>query len=340
MSLSHRGLFLTAAACALALLPSCNRDSGGGKIKVAVVTNNPEDFWNICENGAKAAADKHGVELVFKRPEKGDAAIQRDIINDLVNQGVKGIAVSVINPEEQTQDLKNVSEKTHLLTMDNDAANSGRLCYVGTDNYEAGKAVGKLVKEVLPNGGKVAIFVGQITPINARQRFQGVVEELAGKKDADPKQPPGKYEIYKGEAITDGASRPTAGQNAGDALEQLKAEPNVCLVGLWAYNAPACLEAARSKGLSRKVKIVSFDEYPDTLAGIESGEIHATVVQDPYNFGYKSVEILAEIAKTGDKSKAEAIKGAVPHRIVAKATGADRMSVAEFNADMNKKLGK
>ena len=64
------------------------------------------------------------------------------------------------------------------------ATESGRLCYIGTDNYEAGKAVGRLVKEVMPNGGTVAIFVGQITPINARLRFQGVVDELAGQKDA------------------------------------------------------------------------------------------------------------------------------------------------------------
>lgn len=340
MSFSRRGLLLSAVAAALAVLPSCSNSPGTGKPRIAVVTNNPADFWNICENGAKAAADKHGVELVFKRPDKGDAAVQRDIINDLVNQGVKGIAVSVINPEEQTQDLKNVAAKTNLLTMDNDAANSGRLCYVGTDNYEAGKAVGKLVKEVLPDGGKVAIFVGQITPINARQRFQGVVDELAGRKDADPKQPAGKYTIYKGEAITDGTNEALATQNAADALENLKAEPNLCLVGLWAYNAPSALEAAKSKGLVGKVKIVAFDEYPATLTAIDKGEIHATVVQDPYHFGYKSVEILAEIAKTGDKSKAEAIKGAVPHRIVAKATGPDRISVADFNADMNKKLGK
>ena len=35
------------------------------------------------------------------------------------------------------------------------------------------------------------------------------------------------------------------------------------MVGLWAYNAPAILEAAKSKNAAGRIKIVSFDEYPD-----------------------------------------------------------------------------
>jgi len=147
----------------------------------------------------------------------------------------------------------------------------------------------------------IAIFVGQITPINARLRFQGVVDELAGQKDA--KGPVyGKYTLHNKDAITDGANRATCVDNAKDALEKLKGTENICMVGLWAYNAPAILEAAKSKEMLKKIKIVSFDEYPDTLTAIQAGEIYATVVQDPYNFGYKSVELLAQIAKTGDKS--------------------------------------
>ncbi len=345
MFLSRRSWLIGAAVAVLAFLPSCNKDSGGGaagggeKITIGVVTNNPADFWNFAEQGANDAAAKHGVKLIFRRPEKGDAAIQRDIVNDLVNKGVQGIAVSVINPDEQTPDLKNVAEKTNLITMDNDAINSGRLNYVGTDNYEAGKAAGRLVKEVMPQGGMVAIFVGQITPINARQRYQGVVDELAGEKDSKgPKH--GKYTVYKNEAITDGANEAVAKDNAADALEKLRGEANLCMVGLWAYNAPGILEAARGKGLVDKIKIVAFDEMSQTLAAIEKGEIYGTIVQDPYNFGFKCVELLAEVAKTGDKSKAKNFPGVIPYRIVFKTGGKDRMSVQDFNADLNKKMGK
>jgi ribose transport system substrate-binding protein len=345
MTLSRRALLVFAAAGSLAFLPSCNRDSG--KIKIAIVTNNPADFWTIAEKGAQDAAKKHDVEVIFRKPDRGEAGIQRDIINEMVAKGVKGIAVSVINPEEQTPDLKQVAAKTNLITMDNDATESGRLCYIGTDNYAAGKAVGRLVKEVMPNGGTVAVFVGQITPINARLRFQGVIDELAGTEKADPKGPLGKYKLYKGEAITDNVNETTAQDNAKDAIEKLGGEQQVCMVGLWAYNAPAILEAAKSKNALGRVKIVSFDEYPATLAAIEAGEIYATVVQDPYNFGYKSVELLAEIAKTGDKSKAtsQPLQN-IDYRVVVKqagkdpVTGKDRLAATAFQADLNRLLGK
>jgi ribose transport system substrate-binding protein len=344
MTLSRRALLLAASAAVLALLPSCNRDSG--KIKVAFVTNNPADFWTIAEKGAQDAAAKHGVEVIFRKPDKGEAGIQRDIVNELVAKGVKGIAVSVINPEEQTPDLKQVAAKTNLITVDNDATESGRLCYIGTDNYEAGKAVGRLVKEVMPNGGTVAIFVGQITPINARLRFQGVVDELAGQKDA--KGPTlGKYTLYKNEAITDNVNETTAQDNAKDAIEKLSGTANVCMVGLWAYNAPAILEAARSKSAVGRIKIVSFDEYEATLNAIDKGEIYATVVQDPYNFGYKAVELLAGIAKSGDKSPATSKPlQNIDYRVVVKQAGKDpvtnkdRLAASDFQKELNRLLGK
>ena len=345
MTLSRRALFALLAAASLVVLPSCNRDSG--KIKIGVVTNNPEDFWTICEKGAQDAANKHGVELVFRRPDRADPAIQLNILNEMVARGVRGIAVSVIDPDNQTPDLKRIAGQTNLITMDNDATESNRLCYIGTDNYEAGKAVGRLIKEVMPNGGTVAMFVGQITPINARLRVNGVLDELAGQKGGITGSQFGKYTLFKGEAITDNGQRATCLENAKDALEKLGSTPNVCMVGLWAYNAPAILEAVKSKNLAGKVKIVSFDEDAATLTAIEAGEIYATVVQDPYNFGYKSVEVLAEAAKSGDKASLskEPVRN-IMYRVVVKEaakdpdTKADRLAVVPFRAELNRLMGK
>jgi ribose transport system substrate-binding protein len=333
-----------AAAVGLSLLPACggsgSSGGGGGKPKIAIVSNNPEEFWTYAEAGAKAAATEFNAEVVFRKPEKGEVQVQMDILNALVKQGFDGIAVSVINPEEQSPDLRRIGKEVKLIAMDNDAPDSGRICYVGTDNYAAGKTVGRLVKEAMPDGGTVAIFVGQISPLNARERYQGVVDELAGQKDA--KGPTlGKYTLHRNEAITDQANRENAQVNARQVLEQIGSQPNVCLVGLWAYNPPAILEAAKSKGLAGKVKIVGFDEDVKTLAGIEAGEIHATVVQDPYNFGYKSVEILVA-EKTGDASRRA--KAAVPHRVITK-TGkvppgddSPSMSVTAFKQSLQRQL--
>lgn len=329
----------------LAVLPGCgsgaknsSSTSGDKSLRVAIVSNNPEEFWTFAEAGAKKAAADFHAEVVFRKPEKGEVQVQMDIVNALVKQGFDGLAISVINPEEQSPDLRRIAKDVKLIAMDNDAPNSGRICYVGTDNYEAGKTVGRLVKEALPDGGTIAIFVGQISPLNARQRYQGVVDELAGTKDAKgPKF--GKYTLHRNEAITDGANRETAQVNARQVLEQIGNQPNVCLIGLWAYNPPAILEAAKSKNLAGKVKIVGFDEDVNTLAGIEEGTVHATVVQDPFNFAYKSVEILVA-EKKGDTSKRA--QSAVPHRVVNQTGKSPDQSpcqkVGDFRATLKQQL--
>lgn len=337
-----RRLFLLSPAVLAGLGVSCAKKTG--QVKVGVVTNMPAEFWSICEKGAKDAGEKFGVEVLFRMPEKNEAGLQRDIVNELVRQGVSGIAVSVINPEEQTPDLKLVGQQVNLITMDNDAEGTGRLCYIGTDNYDAGKTAGRLVKEVMPQGGTVAVFVGNQTSLNAQQRFHGVMDELAGQKDA--KGPVyGKYTLLKNEPYTDAGKPSDSLDNAKDALEKMSGVADICMVGLYAYNPPAILGAVKSKKLTGKVKIVGFDEDAATLDAIAAGEIYGTVVQDPYNFGFKSVEILANLAKTGDKSNLP--KDAIPVRVIVKESGkdpetgrGDRIAATQFAADLKKLTGK
>ena len=73
--------------------------------------------------------------------------------------------MSVINPKDQSGYLDEVANKVPLICQDNDAPQTKRLAYIGTDNYKAGRAAGRLVKEALGDaGGTVVIFVGSLEP--------------------------------------------------------------------------------------------------------------------------------------------------------------------------------
>ena len=48
------------------------------------------------------------------------------------------------------------------------------------------------------------------------------------------------------------------------------------------------------------LKIVCFDENEETLTGIRDGNIYGTVVQQPFQFGYRSMKVLADIIKGKD----------------------------------------
>ena len=85
-------------------------------------------------------------------------------------------------------------------------------------------------------------------------------------------------------------------------LTDLADEKNLCLIGLWAYNPPAILTAVKDKDKLGKVKIVGFDENDVTLRGVADGHIHGTVVQNPFEFGYESVKLMAQIWLKGDRS--------------------------------------
>jgi ribose transport system substrate-binding protein len=325
-----------ASLALLALLPACKTST---KPKVGFVSNNPDPFWSICEAGARKAATETGVELVFQRPEEGTVGNQKQILDGFQAQQVAGIAVSIIDPKSQRPYIEEVAGKIPLICVDNDIQlgkdeKTKRLCYLGTDNVAAGRSAGELVEKALPEGGTVAFFVGQIEAVNARERWQGVLDYLA---EVEKKKPGVKYKQYgdgpSNLPFLDGAARDKAKENAENVLIKLANDPKICLIGLWASNPPAIYSAVTSRKLEGKVKIVGFDENPDTLKGIKAGDIEGTIVQDPYGFGYESVKLLAAIAK-GDRSGLPASgTKAVPHRIIS------LDNVDSFESDLNAKMG-
>src|SRR5262245_55490218 len=297
-------------------------DAAAGKeLKLAFVTNNSADFWTIARRGVeKADGELANVSAEFRISSDGTAAEQKRIIDDLLTKGIDGIAISPVDPENQTLLINNVAKQALVFTQDSDAPESERACYVGTDNVAAGRQAGQLIKEVLPEGGKIMLFVGKLDARNARERIQGIKEVLQGSK----------VEIM--DTRTDDVEDVRAKSNAADTLVKY---PDVkALVGLWSYNGPAILNAVKEANKVGKVKIVCFDEADETLAGIQDGAIYATVVQQPYEFGYQAIKLMAR-ALGGDKTFIPANKQIIiPTLVVNKA------NVEEFTKKINQLRGR
>jgi ribose transport system substrate-binding protein len=330
MKTTQLRLILPALGLALALaLPGCGKkDSGSGtgtsggsgkKYKLAFVSNNAATFWTIARSGCTDAQKELGnVDVDFRIPSTGSAAEQQQIMDDLVARGVDGIAVSPIDPGNQTEFLNKIAAQTLLICHDSDAADSKRVCYIGTDNFAAGVEAGKLIKEVLPNGGKIMVFVGYADAQNAKDRFGGIKKELEGSN------------VQIIDLKTDDTDTVRAQKNAEDTLVRY---PDIaCLVGLYSYNGPAILNAVRGAKVNGKVKIVCFDENPETLQGVAAGDIYGTVVQQPYEFGKQAITKMAKYL-AGDKEALGGGKQIVPTRNIKKG------DVAEFEANLKKILG-
>jgi ribose transport system substrate-binding protein len=290
-------------------------------IKLAFVTNNASDFWTIARKGVeKADAELDNVTVEFKMPTEGTAAEQKRIIDDLLSLGINGIAISPKDPQNQTPFINEVAKKALVITQDSDAANSDRTVYIGTNNVAAGKQAGELLKESLPNGGKIMVFVGDLDSQNSKERLQGIKEVIEGSK----------IEII--DVRTDESDHAKAKTNVADTL--VKYSDIAALVGLWSYNGPAILSAVKDASKVGKVKIICFDEAKETLAGVREGSIAGTVVQQPFEFGYQSVIAMNKILK-GDKSFIPTNKQIIVPTLVIKKDGVD-----EFEKKLNELKGK
>lgn len=323
MKLHKLSLFTVTLAAALALTSCGQKEAQPGakkKLKLAFVCNNAATFWTIARSGCEDAAKQLGnVSVDFRIPPEAQAAAQQQILDDLVARGVDGIAVSPIDPANQTAFLDKIAGQTLLICHDSDAPASKRVCYIGTDNFAAGVEAGKLIKEALPDGGKIMVFVGNADAQNSKERFGGIKKELEGSK------------VQILDLRTDDADTVRAQKNAEDALVTY---PDLaCLVGLYNYNGPAILNAVRSAGKPGKVKIVCFDENDETLQGVASGDIYGTVVQQPYEFGKQAITKMAQHLG-GDTNALAGGKQIVPTRNLKKD------DIAEFKANLKKILGK
>lgn len=310
----------------LIAVAACDRSGGpspsdGASRSVAFVTNNAADFWTIARRGCeKADQELPDLRVDFRIPSDGTAAEQKRLLDDLLARGVDAVAISPVDPANQTQMLNETANQAALITQDSDAPNSNRLFYIGTDNVAAGRQAGELMKEALPQGGKIMIFVGKLDAQNAQDRANGIREALRGSK----------IEII--DVRTDDTDLVRAKANAADTLVKY---PDIAgMIGLWNYNGPAILNAVRDAGKAGAIKIVCFDEDDQTLTGVKDGSIHGTVVQQPYEFGYQAIIALDKILK-GDRSVIPADKRRIIPTLVIKKDGVD-----DFTRKINELRGR
>ena len=285
------------------------------KKSLAFVVNVSADFWTIARRGIEKANREHpdfDMEMII--PSQASAAEQRRILDELLARKVSGVAISAINPASQTDVLNRVAEQSVLFTTDSDAPASKRMLYIGTDNVAAGRRAGEQMKQAMPEGGRAMLFVGTMDADNARERVQGIREVLQGGN------------ITIADIRTDESDFARARRNAEDALARER--DLKMMVGLWAYNTPQIYQAVREAGRQGQVKIVGFDEDALTLRGVADGTIHSTVVQQPYEFGYRSMKGLIRVVN-GDRGWIPANKQDIVETKVI-----DKTNVGEFQSYM------
>ena len=263
--------------------------------KIAFVTGGAGPYWQATIAGAKAAARDHQVDLQIEMPAADENLDQQVvIINHLDLKHLDGIALSPLDAEGQTRLINQMAREKNVVTFDSDAPLSDRQSYIGTNNIAAGAACGRVVREALPNGGKIVVLLSNLTKENLRDRQSGFQESLGlGTDSAGENRAGSKFVVV--DYLLDNGDDDQCAKNVRDGLA--KTPDLACFVCMNAHQGPVLLKVLKSVDKLGKIKLVTFDDDEQILDGVSDGSIYATIAQDPYKYGYEAVNVLASLCR-------------------------------------------
>ena len=308
----RRLLWPTAIVClglAMTVLPAgcSNSGPGGGEKRIIILTNGNSPFWDVARAGLEEAEKKldlgkHNLRAVVEVNDGSD----RGQIDKLRQFGTQtdivaiGVSVNTAGNVAIVEEMLNlVAKGIQIVSIDSDVDRAkhrdARFAFIGTDNLQGGRELGKCARGLRPEGGEYVTFVGITGAQNAVERVGGFGEGAGDKfKSVDN--------------MGDETDRTRARENVRNAIGN---HPNLkALVGIWSYNAPAIADVVAEKKVREKFTIVTFDAERDAIAAMGKGMIDAMVVQNPFEMGFQGVRLLKALHEKDEAT----IKEMLPNR--------------------------
>jgi ribose transport system substrate-binding protein len=252
--------------------------------------NNP--FFNDVRRGCEAEAKKLGVRCQYTGPTVTEIQPQIQVLEALIQRHVDGLAISAVDGKAVIPVIKRaMAAGIPVVMFDADAApGSGRLAFIGTNNYRGGVALGKGFGKLLPGGGKYAVITGGLGAENLNDRIRGVHDGLKAAGVAD------KFSEVSGSPFPCNDDINRAVQLIEQAIIANPELSGVVAVGGWPLFAPeAVKQALKSKMPAMKAGkfgMVSFDTLRPELQLLKDGYVSLLVGQRPVQMGVDSIDAL------------------------------------------------
>jgi len=255
---------------------------------IAKANNNPvfQVVRVSSETEAKKLTAEKGVEVKidWRTPNEEDSQKQAQAIEQLVNAGASGIAVSCSDPNKLTPAIDDaIAHGVPVVTFDSDAPQSKRFAFVGTDDVECGRDLCRAIAKELNNTGVVAVLAGNPNANNLQRRIVGLKEEAKN---------------YPGLKILDTFYHKETPQDSVATVEQvMQAHPEV---NGWAMLAGWALFSDRAlKWTPGTVKLAAIVSHPATFQYIREGYTDELLAQQVYNWGARPVDLLFDAVENG-----------------------------------------
>ena len=165
-------------------------ERGKGDLSFSVVTHGSagDAFWDVVQNGAKAAGEDLGVSVDYQ--SDGDPQRQAQLIDAAVNQKVDGIVVSMANPDALQDSVEAaVAAGIPVVTINSGGERSaefGAIGHVGQDETIAGQGAGQRLAQ--DGAKKVLCVIHEAGNIGLDQRCSGASKARLGRRRSPPRR--------------------------------------------------------------------------------------------------------------------------------------------------------
>lgn len=280
-------LMVGMAACG----SSATSGSGGAngkELTISVVVKGKNTYWALAESGARQAGKDLGVTVNFNAPDtENEPDKQLNMLTSAINNHSDGIGFS---PQDGAQaSAPEVLQKAKdanipVVIFDNPLSEPSDvpLTTLSSDNTRMGAQLAEQLTKLIGGKGKVAMVTNGLTG-NGGIRRDGFLDWV--KQNAPDVQ---VVDVQNGEA--------DQAISADKAQAILQAHPD--LAGLAATGVDGTVAVGDMiSQLNSKAVGVGIDASPDTLTQIKEGKLAGLVTQNPYQMGYKTVQMLVEAIK-------------------------------------------
>lgn len=252
-------------------------------------------FYEDVLAGIRHAADhyaQYGVTVDLQILPELTPQTQLDVINNLLEDHIDGLALTAINTPELTALVNDLSRQMPIITYNTDFISSDRLCFVGQNHICAGRTAGNLLCASLRKPGIVVPVISYDTLLAHTQRVTGLCSVLD--------QCPVDVTIAEPLLIHE------SDQESYDKIAALlQTNQEIACIYVAGGGQVGAADALADSGRGQEIMMICYDLLPATLEHLKNGVVDYTIGQQPFLQGYLPISILYETLALGHRPSTE-----------------------------------
>lgn len=277
---------ILATVLALMMMVGCASVSAAESYDIVFVPKGVADFWSIVAAGFEQAAKDAGMDCRVIYPTKEEAAVQVDLLYDVINSQPDAIVLSPCHADPLVAPCQTAMKENIPVVLVDTLINTDD--YVNaymTDNVAAGAMAAEEMARLMNYEGTVHLFAGSPASTSNVDRLKGFEDYMAAN-------------CPKIKVLGTLYSEADINLCTTQTVDVLSANPDLkAIFAVDESRTSGCGTALIQQGRANDIILGGFDANNDTVALMEEGVVNFLTVQQPFQMGYLAFGAALETLK-------------------------------------------